>query len=393
MIAQRNQIEFQEKLQTEMERYGFDALVLTNAESIFYATGYASRYAYNGQMGNTVAVLPKTGGACVICAQFEAKTAQECPDIEVVTYPIWLYIADFPDEGEKPIQPDPNKVFKLAVDVLQGKMALAKKIGVDSGFLPYERMDYLSSVYGRENISDCARVFVAARLHKTAWEIELMRENSKMAEREFYETARLVEPGMTEEDIMHIFAIKGYEQDKGVYGVRHAHSHGAYYAPAYIPRRHQLVEGDIIRLDGGIMRQGYITDLGRSFVVGKKLAPERAAIYETLLSAYDIGLEMMGPGVSPAEMFRRMLARVQKDMPEFKRAHFGHSTGCVRGEEAPFIAESFVGTFEPGMIFCMETPYYSSKDGSYNIEDTFLITEDGYEQFTHANRTLFWPER
>ena len=45
--------------------------------------------------------------------------------------------------------------------------------------------------------------------------------------------------------------------------------------------------------------------------------------------------------------------------------------------------------FEPGMVFCFETPYYSSKYGCYNLEDTLVITENGHELFTHTNRTLF----
>ena len=41
------------------------------------------------------------------------------------------------------------------------------------------------------------------------------------------------------------------------------------------------------------------------------------------------------------------------------------------------------------MVFCLEMPYYSSKNHSYNIEDTFLITETGVEFFTMATDSLY----
>ena len=47
------------------------------------------------------------------------------------------------------------------------------------------------------------------------------------------------------------------------------------------------------------------------------------------------------------------------------------------------------GCFEPNMIFCVEFPYYSSRNHNYNIEDEILITENGIEQLTFTNRSLF----
>ena len=50
----RNQIEFQEKLQAQMEKEGMDALLLTKPESIYYATGVASAFMYMGSAVGTV---------------------------------------------------------------------------------------------------------------------------------------------------------------------------------------------------------------------------------------------------------------------------------------------------------------------------------------------------
>lgn len=392
MALNRNQLDFQAKLQQQMELDGFDALLLSSAESMFYASGFASRSVFNnGQVGNTLVVVPREGKCTVICSQFESKSVtDECPDVNVVTYPIWLYIADFPDEGQKPTQPDPNKALKLAVDVIAGSGRPIKKLGIENSVLSYPKFEYLVGVYGKEALVDCNRLLIEARKFKTPWEIEVIRENTIMSERQMMMTAAAIDVGMSEEDIMQYFCMYGYMQSKEVYGIRQAHTYSEYYSTAYIPRKHPLKNGDIVRLDGGVMRKGYIADLGRTFVVGDKLDDACKNIYDLLYKSYEVGLSMIGPGVKCADVFNAMMTVVQAEIPAFKRGHFGHSLSPLRGEDYPFISSSNPGVFEPGMVFCIEAPYYSSKFGSYNVEDTMLITENGFELFSHANRDLFW---
>lgn len=71
--------------------------------------------------------------------------------------------------------------------------------------------------------------------------------------------------------------------------------------------------------------------------------------------------------------------------------HFGHSIGCSIhfAEEYPFISAHTTDVFQPGMVFSLETPYYKEFVGAINIEDSFLITENGIDRFTHAPETIF----
>jgi Xaa-Pro aminopeptidase len=48
----------------------------------------------------------------------------------------------------------------------------------------------------------------------------------------------------------------------------------------------------------------------------------------------------------------------------------------------------------PGMCGSLETSYMAAQGayapGPYNIEDSFVITEDGYDRFTTVPSTLVW---
>ena len=44
---------------------------------------------------------------------------------------------------------------------------------------------------------------------------------------------------------------------------------------------------------------------------------------------------------------------------------------------------------EAGMVLNLETPYYELGFGSVHVEDTVLVTEDGYRLLTKSDRNLF----
>ena len=113
--------------------------------------------------------------------------------------------------------------------------------------------------------------------------------------------------------------------------------------------------------------------------------------YEALYAGFTRGLELIGPGVKIADVSHEVQETIcAKGFPTYRRGHFGHSIGAGPGEQYPILSASCKEVFEPGMVICLETPYYGTKSNSYNIEDTLLITDNGYERFTHANSTLYW---
>lgn len=44
---------------------------------------------------------------------------------------------------------------------------------------------------------------------------------------------------------------------------------------------------------------------------------------------------------------------------------------------------------KPGMVICIESPYYEPGFGGIQIEDIVEITEDGYWRLTQIERKLF----
>lgn len=393
MLENRNQLAIQERLQSCMEKAGLDGMIINAPEAIFYATGFSSQFLYlSNQIGLTAAVVPKEGKITLICNEFEKQAAvSSCKDIEIVSYPVWIYIEDYArdDEPDKPAQPDLNQTFRMAAEIILDKYK-NPKVGVQSEVISHTKWDYLSTAFPGGEVVDCSDVLVEARMIKTPWEIDVLRKAAEISEVAMYKTARECMPGMTEADIMMLFKNNCQEQSPDVMCALQAHTIGADFAPAVVPRHNRIKLGDIVRLDGGPMYCGYGADLARTFVVGNSTDKHREEIWASLWKGADCAMNMLGPGVKMSDVFKEVQKAIKADIPGYKRGHHGHSIGCNRfTEEAPFIAAAEDRVFEPGMVFCLEMPYYSSKNHSYNIEDTFLITENGCEFFTHSNRTLY----
>ena len=89
------------------------------------------------------------------------------------------------------------------------------------------------------------------------------------------------------------------------------------------------------------------------------------------------------------EVYTAALQSVRENgLPNYSRGHFGHSIGMDdQVEEPPFIGPNN-SVLEPGMVICLEVPYYPADVGGFNIEDVILITDDGCEVLTKSPRDL-----
>lgn len=391
---ERNQKEIQEKLQEEMEKRGIDVMLITTPEAVFYCTGFASQFLYiSGRIGMAMAVVPAKGEISLIVSGFEKLAAEQAvKDVKVEAYPVWIYIKDLDDGKDKEAQPDMNQTFRIAAEIAKSSSE-CRCVGIQMEGMPFQKWDYLCGVFGKERMKDCEPLLRRVRVQKTDWEIEIIRKNTRLLETAMFQTYHKIQPGMSEMEIDSLWNQISFSLSPEVYNVFHTHVMGENWSPRLIPDdRFTVEEGDVIRMDGAIWTNGYGSDLGRACAIGGRAKKESMNdIYKALYEGYQTLISSVGPGVRLCDVFHKVMAAVQKFIPEYKRGHVGHSLGCNRfSEEYPFIAPDEKSVFEPGMIFCTEVPYYSSDNNSYNLEDTLLITENGVELFSRISPDLSW---
>ncbi len=98
-------------------------------------------------------------------------------------------------------------------------------------------------------------------------------------------------------------------------------------------------------------------------------------------------IEQVGPGVSVQKIFEVAVKGVRRGIPHFRRHHCGHGLG-LEGYDPPSIAPTAEENLEPGMVLCIETPFYELGWGGVQVEDMVLVTPKGKRFLTKSSREL-----
>ena len=224
------------------------------------------------------------------------------------------------------------------------------------------------------------------RAVKTPKEIELLRRAVHVTEGAMQRCLAEARVGMTEKEMERIF--QTYLTTEGaqplfnviLFGTRSAYPNG-------MPSDSQLKKGDIIRFDIGCTYQKYTSDIARIAVFGKP-TDKIIGYYDAILAGQERALKAIIPGVTADLLFEEAVKEVRKSgIPHYKRQHVGHGIG-IEVYDPPLLAPNNQQTLEAGMVIDVETPYYELGFGGLQVEDTVVVTNDGYEFLTRTSREL-----
>lgn len=405
LLAKRDHQAIQMRLQTLMKRDGLDALILVKPQSIAYATGYSSMVGYwvGTPAGvQSIAVIPAQGNPHLFLGLMERDDAksQTVDAIEVHSLPGFVFVDDGTPEcrQERGGTVDELAGFKQAVKLAMDSAPNAK-IGVEKGVLIPPLMAVLEKQVGNINSTDCTNLMFEARIIKTPWEIDMLRLAAQNSERAMARVCKQLQPGMNAMVIDQMFNLAYHTEDehhtawKTIYqtGV------GPFWGICMLPRNYVIQKGDIARIDGGAMHFGYVSDIARIWAVGGSPGPKHVETHAALYAGFLKGIKMLRPGVKMSEVYATVRAEVQKCplIPVYARGHVGHSVSLEPTlEDVPAMSAHMDVVLKPNMVVCLETSYMGAPGapapGPYNIEDTFLITQDGHDRFTTAPDSLEW---
>jgi Xaa-Pro dipeptidase len=405
LAAKRPHNDILSRLQGIMKKEGFDALILLTPENILYSTGYFSKFAYAPGVpagAQTAAVIPAEGKAHLIVSLYEKDDApRQTIDVEYESVAGFVFVDDGTAESqqERSAVLDPALTIKSAVKIAQD-LAPKGKIGLETGMLLAGFKDYIYSQIDGKRTADCSSLMYESRLIKFPWEVDMLRLAAQHAERFMARAARELQPGMNAMVFDKLIQIAAWEEDKenSMSSLGYQTGIGPYWGIGLAPRNYVIKEGDVARIDGGGTHLGYISDISRTWVVGgSKPSQAHVDTYDALYAGFAKGLEMLGPGVKMKDLYAAIRAEVEKSkvIPKYPRGHMGHGISVApTAEDIPKISQDQEMAFQPGMCISMECSYMAAQGapapGPYNIEDSFVITEDGYERFTTAPDSIFW---
>ena len=136
-----------------------------------------------------------------------------------------------------------------------------------------------------------------------------------------------------------------------------------------------MKNGDIVVFDFGSDYAYYASDISRTFPISGRFSKEQAKVYQVVLDAQAAALDKVRPGATFHELEETVREVLGHHGYEDYFTHgVGHYVGMSvhdAGEKKPFEAGAVI-TVEPGV-------YMPEKNLGVRIEDTILVTKDGYE--------------
>lgn len=221
---------------------------------------------------------------------------------------------------------------------------------------------------------------------KTPAELDAIRQAVKITDLAFTEIVNTIEVGMTEIEVKNIVdnAHLKFGGDKPSFDTIVASgTNGA--LPHAVPSTKVIADGDMVTIDFGTFKNGYCSDMTRSFFVGSARDSKLIEIHNIVKEAHQAQVKAARPGISGHQ-----LDKVGRDIITAAGygQYFMHGTGHSFGlevHENPRAAIGWDQELVVGNVITIEPGIYVEGIGGVRIENDIIITVDGCENLNQSS--------
>jgi Xaa-Pro dipeptidase len=247
--------------------------------------------------------------------------------------------------------------------------------------------------------ADAAAIVSAAKAIKTQDELACMRTAIRITDEAMVEVHKRLAPGIRQIDLSASFLRQAFElgatasmlepiwqvmppsKADGVWT-----THGDLALPLLTTER-ELAEGDVLWTDVSISYQGYCSDFGRTWIVGRDPSPRQQAQFDRWVEIMTAVLDVARAGATAADLGRAATAANGGSRPWLPHFYLGHGIG-VNAAEMPMIGTDLGDEFDEkfvlqsGMVLVLEPVVWEDGTGGYRSEEVLVITEEGWTRLT-----------
>jgi Xaa-Pro dipeptidase len=296
-----------------------------------------------------------------------------------------------------------------------------KRIGMELDVLPVNLCERYRSLYPDAGFADAAPLIRRLRMIKSSYEIHIMMDAGRQADKIYRHAREIIREGMTDLELAadlecvarrdghpglirmrgfngemlfgHTFsgadsAVPAYcDTPLGGMGISPSFGQGASYKP--------ICRNEPVIIDFAGSFDGYLVDQTRVFAIGG-VSDRLKQGYDDMLAVQEQMKELARPGVSWGEIYDACLALAVKQghadhfmgYRGMQVSFIGHGIG-IEIDEYPLIARGFgKNPLEVGMAFAFEPKLVFPGEGAVGIENTFYLSHEGLKQLTFSDERL-----
>lgn len=226
------------------------------------------------------------------------------------------------------------------------------------------------------------------RSRKDEGEIACHRKAQEITDHTFDHICGYIRPGLSEIDVAREIGITLTalgSDDKNFNFIVASGPNGS--LPHGFATNRLIRDGDLVTMDFGAVRDGYLADMTRTVAVGR-VNEEQRKVYETVREAQKRAFDVIRPGVVCREVDRAARNYIYSQGYEGCFTHgLGHSVG-VEVHENPRFNEICDDSLREGTVITVEPGIYLKGRLGVRIEDMIVVRKNGFENLTGSTHEL-----
>jgi len=359
-----------DKARELMGRHKMDAIYMDGGSTLDYYTGM-HWFTSERMMGM---LLPRTGDPVYITPAFERDRALEQIKFghDIRTW----------QENESP--------YALVARIMRERHAGTGVLGIEED-VPFFRSAGIGEALPQARLVLATPVTAGCRAVKSPAELALMQTACNATLSLYKAIWEGLEPGMTQHQVQ-AWVAAGYQR-LGVRGFASVNV-GKFTALPHGSREPQYIrEGTPVMLDDGCYVEGYMSDLTRTFTLGRA-SDKMKRVFDIVRKAQQAALKAAHPGATMGSVdaaARKVIVDAGYG-PGYK--YFSHRLGHGIGmnmHEWYYLVQGNQRRIQPGMTFSDEPGIYIPGEFGVRLEDDMHITDTGARWFTPQSPSIEHP--
>ena len=371
-----------ENLQITLQKNNIDLAIITDDDSLYYFTGYFD-FLHMSFGRPTILLVPKDSETILITPLIDAHLVKKnCPVDKIVTW------NDGIDNEWREYLP---KYIKQNLVIATEKFKISTLV-----------LNYISSLCDEKSLSNISPILDSIRMVKTVEELKIARSAGKVAEAMMRAGKEAIGHNVPEYEVALATSQAGTRKAAEILKKEFEESDMSplihflqiMASGKDLPKTHHrastklLKDGDPVFLCFCGMTNFHKFKLGFDRTFWLKEVNDRSQIktYETAVQSQKAALSVLGPGVKAEDVHAAYAEAIQSAGYPYPTFRCGRATGFSMLEEPQLVAGNKT-ILKPGMVFAV--------DGSANEEnfraqvgDSFIITENGYDQITNFSKNV-----
>jgi Xaa-Pro aminopeptidase len=373
-----------DRLDRLMDEAGMDVLITTSKHNVQYLLGGHRAFFFESMdamgLSRYLPVFVYAKGEPQKAGFFGHRMERFQDEVK----PFWVSELNVKNSGSV-------DAMEKAVDYARRLAPKAKRIGAEIAFMPADATDVLRKAFPNSEIKDALFVLERLRAIKTPAELEKLRIASDAVIDSMAAVIKTHGAGATKAELTE--ALRREETLRGLTFDYCLIAAGSSLNRA--PSDQRWEKGEVLSLDSGGNYHGYIGDVARMGVAGEPDA-ELVDLLAEVEAVEQASMKPIRAGALGKEIYVAANAVMQKSKVHNHMEFLAHGMGLVSHEAprltnsgpVPYDAYDSDRPLETGMVISVETTLQHPQRGFIKLEDTVVVTPDGFE--VYGDRIRGW---